>query len=151
MQTLPPIESLLPHAGPMCWLDRVVDGDETSIAVEARIRPDLPVADALGMPAWAGIELMAQAIAAWAGLRAHARGQAAKPGFLLGTRVYRCDRVRFKFGMRLRIEANCEFIGDNGLGAFACRILHEGTVVANANVSVFEPDDVGGFLGGTET
>ena len=38
------------------------------------------------VPAWVGIEYMAQAIAAWAGCRARAAGKPPQLGFLLGSR-----------------------------------------------------------------
>lgn len=141
-----PIERLIPHRGQMCWLQRLLDADEISASVEAQIDDEHPLADVEGVPAWAGIEYMAQAIAAWAGTRALARGEAARPGFLLGTRHYECSIAHFARGAVLRIEARCELFGDNGLGLFACRILIGDETVAHANVSVFEPPDPAAFL-----
>lgn len=37
-------------------------------------------------------------------------------------------------------------MGDNGLGMFACRILHGEAVLATANISVFEPPDAAAYL-----
>jgi predicted hotdog family 3-hydroxylacyl-ACP dehydratase len=140
------IERLMPHRGEMRWLHRLIACDEQSVQVEAMVREDHPLADADGVPAWAGIEYMAQAIAVWAGTRALARGEAIKPGFLLGTRRYECEPTHFAAGSTLRIDAHCELFGDNGLGLFACRILCGGVLLASANVSVFEPPEPGPFL-----
>ncbi len=132
---------LVPHSGGMLWLDRIIAGDDTTVIAEAVISRDHLFAHGDGVPAWTGIEFMAQAIAAWAGLRAQARGTAVKPGFLLGSRRYDCSRARFAFGLRLRIEARCELFGDNGLGMFACRLFDGEEEIARANLSVFEPPD----------
>ena len=140
------IERLLPHRGAMRWVDRLLHSDPDSVAVETVLRADHPLADAQGVPAFAGIELMAQSIAVWAGCRALNRGEAIRPGFLLGSRRYTCERSHFDFDIPYRIEARCELFGDNGLGMFACRILDGMDVIASANVSVFEPPDATAFL-----
>ncbi|MEG9858998.1 beta-ketoacyl synthase N-terminal-like domain-containing protein [Stenotrophomonas sepilia] len=98
------------------------------------------------VPAWVGIEYMAQAIAAWAGCRARAAGRPPQLGFLLGSRRYSSARSSFPSGSRLRVQARCELLGDNGLGMFACRILAGEEEWATANVSVFEPADAMAYL-----
>ena len=122
------VERLVPHREAMLWLARVVHVDDD------------------GLAGWVGIEYMAQTIAAWAGARALARGEPARPGFLLGTRRYRCRRPWLEWGLRLRIEARREMMGDNGLGMFACRLLAGDEEIATANVSEFEPPDPAAFL-----
>ena len=142
------IEAIVPHRGRMLLVDRLLDSEPDSVAVLATIRLDNLFADAHGVPAWVGIEYMAQAIAAWAGCRALARNESAKIGFLLGTRRYQCSCQHFAFGAQLRIEATRELFGENGLGMFACRILEGDSELARANVSVFEPPDPAAFLEG---
>jgi hypothetical protein len=44
------------------------------------------------------------------------------------------------------VEAQCELMGENGLGMFACRILAGDVELAVANVSVFEPRDAMAYL-----
>lgn len=139
--TLPSIDRLVPHSGTMSLLDRVVDAGDDHVVAELAIRSDGVFNDAGGVDAWIGIEYMAQAVAAWAGLRAHDRGEAPKIGLLLGTRRYLCHVPRFAVGDRLRITAVRQFIADNGLGQFDCRIERDGSVVAEAALNVFEPDD----------
>ena len=141
-------ERLIPHRGGMLWIDRVIHCDAQDVVAEATLRIDQLLAedDAPGLPAWMGIEYMAQGIAAWAGGRALARGEEVKPGFLLGTRRYECHRPWLAFGLRLRIECRCELMGDNGLGLFACKLLDGEEEIAVANVSVFEPPDPDAYL-----
>ena len=83
------IEELVPHTGPMCLLDRVIDAGDEHLVAEVTIRADDLFADGGAVGAWVGIEYMAQAVAAWAGWRARVQGGAPKIGLLLGTRDYR--------------------------------------------------------------
>src|SRR5215471_7164387 len=87
---MPDIRSLLPHAGPMVLLDRVISVDEDSLLAEVCIRSDSLFCNGGGVGAWVGVEYMAQAIGAWAGYTAQLRGEPVKLGFLLGTRSYDC-------------------------------------------------------------
>jgi predicted hotdog family 3-hydroxylacyl-ACP dehydratase len=150
MHPMPPIDACIPHRGAMRLIDRVLSYDADSVVVEARIPFDGVFLEAAGMPAWIGIEYMAQAIAAWAGVLAYARGDVPKLGFLLGTRRYACSRGHFRQGLLLRVEARREVMADNGLGVFACDIFDRDEALATALVSVFEPDDAGTYLQGTD-
>lgn len=140
------IAAVVPHAAPMRLIDRVLAWDEESVAVEVVVPGTGLFASAEGVPAWVGVEYMAQAIAAWAGCRARQAGRSPSIGFLLGTRRYAAEHSVFPAGARLRVEARCELVGENGLGMFACRIMQGEDVVAVANVSVFEPTDALAYL-----
>lgn len=146
---MPDIRSLVPHAGPMVLLDRVISVDDDSLCAEVTIRPDSLFCGPDGVGAWVGIEYMAQAIAAHAGHAALLRGDAIKVGFLLGSRRYECARPVFKVGSVLRVSIRCLLLSDNGLGSFECRIDDEQGVAATAAVSVFLPANVDEFLNGS--
>lgn len=137
---LPDISHFVPHRGTMSLLDRLVSVDDDAAVAEVTVGPVSLFARAEGIPAWVGIEYMAQTVAAWAGARARRAGGEPAIGFLLGTRRYSACTPWFASGQTLRVSARCELIGDNGLGQFACHI-HDaaGTLLAEAMVSVFEP------------
>ncbi|QKW58705.1 hypothetical protein [Stenotrophomonas sp. NA06056] len=140
------IEDVVPHRQDMCLLDRILRWDQDSIEAELVVpEAGLFIEDG-GVPAWVGIEYMAQAIAAWAGCRARTAGNPPQLGFLLGSRRYTSSRSSFPSGTRLQVQARCELLGDNGLGMFACRILAGEEEWAIANVSVFEPADSMAYL-----
>jgi predicted hotdog family 3-hydroxylacyl-ACP dehydratase len=144
---LPPIEDLLPHRGAMLLLDRVVDFAGASAAAESTPRGDAWYADAEGnMPAWIGIELMAQTVAAHVGLEKRAAGLPPRHGALLGTRCYRSSVPSFRSGEALRISATMQFRDAGGLGAYDCSIARGGEQIATATVKVFEPGDFQAFL-----
>src|SRR5215469_3559711 len=102
----PAIEDVLPHRGTMLLVDEIVSCDDSRLAAHASVDPDAWYADATGaMPAWIGLELMAQAIAAHVGLLAMRAGGKARPGVLLGSSRYEALVPAFDRGTRMRIEA----------------------------------------------
>lgn len=137
-----PIENYVPHRGAMLLLDRLLAADDETAVAEVTVpQGGLFVHDA-GMPAWVGIEYMAQTVAAWAGWRARQKGGAVQIGFLLGSRRYETAQAFFAPGTRLTVSVRCELMGDNGLGMFDCRIEADGEKeLATARISVFEPGD----------
>ncbi|WP_295558588.1 hotdog family protein [uncultured Stenotrophomonas sp.] len=146
MNPLYAIEEVVPHRQDMCLLQRILRWDQDSIEAELVVPATGLFIEDGEMPAWIGIEYMAQAIAAWAGCRARAAGGVPQLGFLLGSRRYSSQRSGFPSGSRLRVQARRELLGDNGLGLFACRILAGEEEWAVANVSVYEPADAKAYL-----
>lgn len=147
------LDDWIPHRGAMRLLDRVVLVDEERAVAEVDVPVDGLFTRDGQVPAWIGIEYMAQTISAWAAGRAKrstgssgAGGGAPKLGLLLGSRRFVAHRDGFPCGTTLRVEARCELIGDNGLGLFDCRIALGKEEVAAARVSVFEPDNAIEFL-----
>jgi predicted hotdog family 3-hydroxylacyl-ACP dehydratase len=144
---IPPIEDLLAHRGSMLLLDRVTDFDAASAGAEYCPRRDAWYADENGaMPAWIGIELMAQTIAAHVGLLKRAAGMPSKQGVLLGTRRYRAEAPAFPAGTVLHVRSTVVLSGASGLGAYECLIEADGEQLASATLKVFEPDDFSTFL-----
>ena len=149
--SMPDIRSLVPHSGAMVLLDRVVSADDDNLCAEVRIHAASMLADAHGVGAWVGIEYMAQAIAAHAGWKALQRNQDVKVGFLLGSRKYQAMVPAFALGSVLRVHVHRVLQGENGLGAFDCRIdavdaAAGAPSLATATVTVFQPDNVNQFL-----
>lgn len=143
---LPPVAELVPHAPPMLLLSRVVWASAESLCAEARVDAHGPFGDGLQVPAWIGIEYMAQAVAAWAGCKASRAGGGPKLGFLLGTRRYRAHCPGFEHAAVLQVQVRCELLGESGLGAFDCAIMDHERVLAEARLSVFEPPDAYAYL-----
>ncbi|KLU21175.1 beta-hydroxyacyl-ACP dehydratase [Caballeronia mineralivorans PML1(12)] len=147
-----PIETILPHRGTMLLLDRVSDCTDETLTAYASVRADAWYADADGaMPAWIGIELMAQAIAAHVGLLAMRAGGRARPGVLLGSRRYEAHIPAFARGAQLRIEAKELLRGDDGQGhgAYECAIHHDSVCCAEAVIKVYQPADFQSFIEGS--
>ncbi|MFG6489675.1 3-hydroxylacyl-ACP dehydratase [Roseateles sp. BYS78W] len=146
--TLPPIRELVPHAGAMSLLDRVIAVEGDRLRAEVVVPAEGLFSQDGGVGAWVGIEYMAQAVAAWAGWQAREKGQPPRIGLLLGTRRYRCSVPRFMVGQRLQVDIERGYQADNGLGQFECRIHADGAELASATLTVFGPEDPSTFLNG---
>jgi predicted hotdog family 3-hydroxylacyl-ACP dehydratase len=147
-----PIETILPHRGTMLLLDRVSACTDETLTAYASVRADAWYADADGaMPAWIGIELMAQAIAAHVGLLALRAGGKARPGVLLGSRRYEAHIPAFARDAQLRIEARELLRGHDGQGhgAYECAIHHDSVCCAEAVIKVYQPADFQSFIEGS--
>ncbi len=148
MNAFPPIEALLPHRGNMLLLTHILAADNERAICEAIPDTQAWYADAEGaMPAWIGIELMAQSIAAHVALIASRAGKPPRPGVLLGTRAYKVETGRFPAGQPLQIAARISYRDDSGLGAYDCSIADDqGTTLATAAMTVYEPEDFERFI-----
>ncbi|MEB0015301.1 3-hydroxylacyl-ACP dehydratase, partial [Glaciimonas sp. Cout2] len=70
-----PIAELLPHSGNMILIDQVLSFDDEQIRTQLTVRPSGLFNRVDGsLPAWVGVELMAQSVAAFAGCRARQQG-----------------------------------------------------------------------------
>ncbi|HSC81651.1 MAG TPA: hotdog family protein [Chitinolyticbacter sp.] len=144
-----PFASVVPHTGAMVLLDQVDYWDEEQLQASVTIRPDAPFVEAQGMPAWIGIELMAQSIAALAGCRARRAQQPVRIGFLVGSRRYSASCANFPLAAQLQVQVKEIVTGDLGLSVFECRLQGTGAhsdISASANINVFQPEDPEQFL-----
>ena len=140
------IENYVPHRGVMLLLDRLLQADTEGAVAEVTVPRDGLFLQDQGMPAWVGLEYMAQAVAAWAGWQAAQVQQPVKLGFLLGTRKFVAERAFFAPGECLQVRVHCELVGENGLGMFACSITAQGQELATARISVYEPVDGSAYI-----
>ncbi len=131
------ITALIPHSGSMVLLDRIIDFDEYTLSAELVVRGDNLLGNDKTVPAWAGIEYMAQAIAAYAGIKSKLAGEPIKLGFLLGTRSYTSNVASFAVGTALTIQVK-NIIQDDKLGVFDCKLRGDGVEI-NANLNVYQP------------
>jgi predicted hotdog family 3-hydroxylacyl-ACP dehydratase len=131
------IAELIPHSGRMVLLDRIIDFDEQSLSAELTVRNDSLLSDDKCVPAYAGIEYMAQAIAVYAGIQAKQAGEPIKIGFLLGTRRYVSNVGSFAVGTLLTIQV-IKIIQDDKLGVFDCKI-HATGIEITASLTVYQP------------
>jgi predicted hotdog family 3-hydroxylacyl-ACP dehydratase len=144
-QSLPRIETLLPHRGTMLLLDEVLALSEAHAQVASHASIQSWYATETGaMPAWIGIELMAQAVAAHVGWCKMEKALPTAQGVLLGTRRYQADVS--EFAGPLVIEAKLVLMGDDGMGAYECTIASPMQCLASAIVKVFEPKNFQEFL-----
>ena len=141
-----PLAELLPHAGDMILIDAIERFDDEQIFTRLTVKPDglfnLPDGS---LPAWVGVELMAQSVAAFAGCHARQTGNPVALGFLLGTRKFECNVDTFPAGSELTIHGLRSLEDDNGMGVFECHIHGDG-IHASARLNVYRPPQANHYL-----
>ena len=131
----------------MLFIDAIKRVDGQRLRAVAKPKRDAWYADGDGnMPAWVGIELMAQAIAAYVGYAKWRKGEPTRMGFLLGTRKYSVTIPVFPADTILDVVVDEVYREPSGLGAFDCFIELNGVRVAEATVKAFEPENPQQFL-----
>jgi predicted hotdog family 3-hydroxylacyl-ACP dehydratase len=141
-----PPADLLPHAGDMILIDDVLDFGDEHVRTRVLVRPGGLFNRADGsLPAWVGIELMAQSVAAFAGCQARVKNEPVELGFLLGTRKFECNVEHFPAGSELIIHAERSLQDDNGMGVFECRLTGPG-ISAVARLNVYRPPQSANYL-----
>ncbi len=145
MTERPEIAELVPHAGPMLLLERLLEAGDDYAVCEVLVRSD-GLFDSDGrVPAWLGIEYMAQTVAAFSGLQARRHQEPVKLGFLLGSRRFETNVQHFACGEVLRVTAR-RFVHDSsGMGAFECEV-HGDCAQQSATLSVYQPPDASDFV-----
>lgn len=139
-------EDCVPHASPMALLDSSLEFAPGRLRASATLGPDSLFAEAAGVPAWVGMEYMAQAAAAYAGVMARQKGQKVKLGFLVGSRRYESSASHLPQGATLVIDVAEEIYNPDGLSVLACTISADGKPLATANLNVFQPKDPAAYL-----
>jgi 3-oxoacyl-[acyl-carrier-protein] synthase-1 len=135
----PAVREVVPHAGRMVLLSEVVDDDPDQTACRVEVGEDAFLREPGGLvPAWVGVEYMAQCVAAHAGLRARARGEPVEIGFLLGSRRLDIYTSGFAPGQVLEVRARRQW-GDRQLGSFACTLRDAvaGTLLVEGHLTVY--------------
>jgi predicted hotdog family 3-hydroxylacyl-ACP dehydratase len=145
-----PIEAVIPHRGTMLLIEAVTSFSEGALSARATVHADAWYANEDGaMPAWIGIEMMAQTIAAHVALLAMRGGGRARPGVLLGSRSYKALQPSFAGGAQLLIRATELLRSEEGHGAYECTIHHGDVCCAEAGIKVFQPPDFQSFIEGS--
>lgn len=134
-----PLSQFLPHRGPAILLDRLLAVDEEGCRALATVPPDSPYLDEAGLlPAWVGLELMAQAASAFSGWRNTLSGRPVRVGYLLGTRSFDATEPAFPVGTDLEVEVKVIFLDESGPSAFRCELRRAGLPVARATLKAIE-------------
>ena len=137
------IDEVLPHAGGMLLLDELLELGEEFITCAVRVRAHTRFCDGVnGVPAWVGLEYMAQTMCAYSGVEEVRAGLPPSIGLLLGTRRYESEVEWFGLGSDLVVRADLQLRDENNLVAFQCAIHEGGRLLARGDVKAYRPRDV---------
>ena len=141
-----PVAELLPQSKQMVLIDNVITANENAIVVELTVRDDgLFSNESRTVPAWVGMEYMAQAVAAFSGYQRKRNGLDIDLGFLLGTRYYQCSVGQFSCGSKLTIRAEKIIEAANDMVVFDCHLQGQ-NIEAHAKLNLLMPQDSKQFL-----
>ncbi|MEQ8266977.1 MAG: hypothetical protein RH982_07265 [Parvibaculum sp.] len=144
-QALPDIASLVPHDGTMLLVGRLVEASAVHAVAEVDVSERSTFyREGRGVPAYVGLEYLAQTIAAYDGALRHASGAPPAIGFLLGTRRYKAERPWFAAGETLEVRVDMTF-NENGMAAFDGVIRAGGETRVAASINVYRPEEGAGF------
>ena len=136
-----PAAEFVRHREPMLLLDTMVESDDQGTTCEWQVGvDDFFVESELGVPAYVGVEFMAQCVAVHAGARARIAGLGPPLGFLLGARHFKSSVSHFGIGEVYRVTCKELIRDDSGMGSYECYILHGDIMVAEARVAVLEKE-----------
>jgi len=134
------MDRFVPHRGRISLLDNVLEHSEEHCVASVHITPRstfcLP---GVGVPAYVGLEYMAQTVAAYDGAKRASAGAAPALGFLLGTRNYEARRDHFAPGETLVVTARIT-VSQHPVAAFDCTISIKEEVVATASLTVYRAE-----------
>jgi predicted hotdog family 3-hydroxylacyl-ACP dehydratase len=141
------VEELVPHRGPMKLLDTIEAYGEDWLRASVTPVAGARFATASGVPAWVGIEYMAQTASAFAGIEQVQCGAQPTIGLLIGARYYRCMQDSFSFGQPLTVIAKLALRDAEDFAAYDCRIELAGRGIAECTLKAYRPHDIGTLLG----
>ena len=140
-----PVAEYLPHRAPMLLLDRVVNVTDDSVTCTVALTRNgvlAPFLTAEGdLPAWFGVEIMAQTVGIWSGFHARQRSDTViRPGMLLGGRGYASRTATFTADSILHIEMRL-LMRDDKLGSFEGEIRNDDHILASGRLNTYQPDE----------
>ncbi|WP_288902730.1 hypothetical protein [uncultured Sneathiella sp.] len=139
MQACPyDITEILYHAPPMILIDGVEAYDENTVASVVEITADSPFLEDGSVPAYVGIEYMAQSIAAYSGIKARNAGEEVKIGYLVSSRSMTLSCPAFSIGDRLQIKVELVY-DETPMAVFDGTIHRAEKIVAQARLNVYQP------------
>ena len=144
------VEELVPHRGAMSLLESIDEYGEDWLRANLTPTSTSTFADSHGIPAWVGLEYMAQAAAAFAGIEQAQRGERASVGLLIGSRYYRSMLEIIPFGTRLVVEARLALRDAEDFAAYDCSLSAQGQRIAECTLKAFRPRDIRPFLPNAE-
>nr|WP_298413066.1 hypothetical protein [uncultured Halomonas sp.] len=134
------IAPFVPQSQGMCLLDHIVAVDNDGLQADVTPNAESIFAIDAGIPAWIGLEWLAQAVAAWAGWHARTHRQPPAIGFLIGSKRFETLHEHLAIDHTYRVSIHLDFRADNGLGHFQGEIQDdEGVRLAHGTLTVFQP------------
>jgi predicted hotdog family 3-hydroxylacyl-ACP dehydratase len=128
----------VPHRDPMLLIDTVVDIGAGFSLCEWEVGESAFHDRRFGVPAYTGIETMAQCISVHGGARARIQGLDPPMGLLLGTRHFCSSIEYFEPGRTYSVRCDVLFRDPRGMSSWVCELASDGARFATARLAVLE-------------
>ncbi|HEX6244509.1 MAG TPA: hypothetical protein VFZ61_26505 [Polyangiales bacterium] len=147
MSSFPPLEELIPHAGPMLLLDSMTSWGEGRSSCTLCVRERAPFVDDAGeVESAVTIEYMAQAVAACLGYESLRGGGSVRVGMIIACKRFLAHADKLRVGDVLNIEAK-RVRGNEMLSHFDCSVRRGAELFSEATLTLYHaekpPDDMG--------
>lgn len=135
----------LPHKTPMVLVEQLIAVDEESVhcrVTTAKTGVLAPFLNQQGeLPAWFGVEIMAQTVGVWSGWQAKRAGTILiQPGMLLGGRGWRATQPHFPANATLDITMRL-LMRDDRMGSFEGEIHYGDLLLASGRLNTYQPNE----------
>lgn len=136
------IHQYIPHREKMVLIDKIVDKSRESFTVEVNTSENSLLATFEGIPAFCGIEYMAQSIAAFNKVYAMSGEQSEAPriGFIIAIRKFESAMKLFPLDKKLLVKVEPILVVNNS-GSFNASIEMDSHIIASAKITAYEPSD----------
>lgn len=132
------VSELIAHEAPMILIDRIEYFDDENIQSAISIKQSSPFLFENAVPAYIGVEYMAQTVACFSGIKALQSSNAVRIGYLVSVRKLKLFTNAYTIGSSL-VAKSCVLYDDGEMAAFECQILHENQLLAEAVLNVYQP------------
>lgn len=140
-------ENYLPHEAPMVMLETVHLAAADQVICSVKVSKEgvlAPFLDSQGnLPAWFGLEIMAQTVGVsggWQAAKLTKSDAAPAMGMLLGTQAFKVSSASFKLGTLLTCEA--QLLQTNGqLSSYSCSLKDKEQELGSARVNVWQAEN----------
>ncbi len=138
-----PIEHIVPHDHPMILVDELLEYDEIKGLCKVTIhdKSNFYCSKIQGVPSYVALEYMAQTIAAYANANRIDQNHETTIGFLVSSRKFKVFTPQFDINSELFIAVEQLYVENGGLAAFDCKVEQNNTVIAQAKINIFQPND----------
>lgn len=140
------VEELISHRAPMILIDEITDWGEDFVeaAIYHQRRHSFWDADNR-IPAYVGLEYMAQSISAYSGIQAKLADQPIRIGLLLGTRSYQSNVSHFTAGQAIKVRVALDYRNEDNMSVFDCSIVGD-TIKIKSLIKAIQPHNIEDIL-----
>lgn len=135
-----PVADLIPHAKPMILVDKLTNWGENFAECRVNHSHDNGFWDEQGrIPAYVGIEYMAQTISVYSGILSTLAGNPVKVAYLLGTRLFDTNQCYMHRHQPVTVRVEELYRNEDNIAVFDCQLSGE-DVMMKAQLKGVQPD-----------